>query len=310
MAPRSKARIYLAAQAAAGALWWLTVLASSDVRGWTLGGLNPVLLVGPDFALFVGASALAAALGHRGWALVAALWTTVATLGLLTYGLVEREAGTGVVLMAIATVATVSAASTLQFGHVPTRWFFVGPFSFREAAAQSPGHHLRRSLRQLVVFWTSLLVVLPLLLGWGERRLRLAWRTLEQPRWAVTGVVVFVTASALGLWSCFSMALRGQGTPLPAATARALVVVGPYRFVRNPMALAGAFQTIGVGLGIGSWIAVVSAGVGALAWNTFIRPVEEADLAVRFGAPYEDYCRRVRCWVPRRPDTVHRSRAE
>jgi protein-S-isoprenylcysteine O-methyltransferase Ste14 len=35
--------------------------------------------------------------------------------------------------------------------------------------------------------------------------------------------------------------------------ANRLVVVGPYRIVRNPMAVAGALQTIGVGLWVGSW---------------------------------------------------------
>jgi protein-S-isoprenylcysteine O-methyltransferase Ste14 len=94
------------------------------------------------------------------------------------------------------------------------------------------------------------------------------------------------------------MALLGEGTPLPAATARKLVVTGPYRFVRNPMAVAGAFQTIGVGLWRGSWMVIAAAIAGALAWSAFIRPSEEADLAARFGASYENYREAVRCWVP------------
>jgi protein-S-isoprenylcysteine O-methyltransferase Ste14 len=117
----------------------------------------------------------------------------------------------------------------------------------------------------------------------------------------VVGAGAFVLASALGLWSCVTMALRGEGTPLPAETARRLVVAGPYRWVRNPMAVAGGLQTATVGLVTGSWLVIVIAVVGALAWHTLIRPAEEADLASRFGDPYERYRSAVRCWIPTRP---------
>jgi protein-S-isoprenylcysteine O-methyltransferase Ste14 len=113
------------------------------------------------------------------------------------------------------------------------------------------------------------------------------------------GAITFLLGSAMGLWSMASMALVGEGTPLPAATARKLVVAGPYRFVRNPMAVAGAVQTVGVGLWLGSWSVLVAAVVGCLIWNQFIRPDEEADLLARFGEPYEAYCAAVRCWLPR-----------
>jgi protein-S-isoprenylcysteine O-methyltransferase Ste14 len=178
------------------------------------------------------------------------------------------------------------------------QWFFVGPFAFRVATDRSPAGHLRHSLAQLVFFWTSFLIVLPIVLAWFERRWRLEWSPLRNSTWAGAGPIVFVVASALGVWSCLAMALRGEGTPLPAATARNLVVVGPYRFVRNPIAVAGAFQTIGVGLWLGSWMVLVSSIAGGLIWNTFIRPEEEADLVARFGHDYEAYRAVVRCWIP------------
>ena len=149
-----------------------------------------------------------------------------------------------------------------------------------------------------MIFWTGLLVLLPVLLSAAERWLRLAWEPLQSSGWAWVGAMVFLAASGLGLWACVSMALRGEGTPLPAATARRLVVVGPYRRVRNPMALAGTLQTVGVGLLLGSWLVLVSSVAGAVVWNTFIRPEEEADLAARFGPGYEAYRQAVRCWVP------------
>jgi protein-S-isoprenylcysteine O-methyltransferase Ste14 len=266
-----------------------------------LGDWNPGLLVGPDLVLFVGASAMAALLGARPWGVVAAAWTTLVTIALGGYALVAREAGWGAVLMVVATIGTLAASLTLWFDRLPTRWFFRGPFSFRVAGERSGGRHLRHSLTQLVAFWTLLLILLPYLLSRVEQRLRLKWSPLGDPAWTWVGAVVFVVASALGLWSCVSMALRGEGTPLPAATARKLVVVGPYRFVRNPMAVAGAIQTVGVGLWFGSWMVIVASIAGAIVWNTIIRPEEEADLAARFGADYEAYRAAVRCWIPSTP---------
>ena len=150
----------------------------------------------------------------------------------------------------------------------------------------------------MVFFWTTFLIAVPLVLSWAERRLRLDWDPLQRSGFARAGPIVFLVASAFGLWSCVSMAILGEGTPLPAATARKLVVVGPYRFVRNPMAVAGALQTVGVGLWRGSWMVIVSSLTGALIWNTFIRPEEEADLSARFGDDYDAYRALVRCWIP------------
>jgi protein-S-isoprenylcysteine O-methyltransferase Ste14 len=297
------ARAYFGAQAVAGALWWAAVFASADVQRWTLGGLDRAVLVVPDLVLFAGASALAALLASRFWAAVAAIWTVVVTVALAGFALVEQEAGWGVVLMAVAAVGTLAATSTLWLGGLPTHWFFLGPFRFRVADDRSEAGHLRRSLVQLVVFWSTFFLLVPVVLVAIERRLGVDAPFLDHPAWHALGVAVFLLGSAGGLWSCVTMALEGHGTPLPAEMARHLVIAGPYRIVRNPMAVCGALQTVGVGLVLGSWIVVAIAVVGAVAWNVVIRPGEEADLAARFGQPYEQYRSEVRCWVPTRPAT-------
>lgn len=301
VAPVSVARGYFGLQAVGGVAWWVAVVASDDVRNWTLGQWDPAILVGPDLVLFVGASALAAAFGSRIAAAIAAVWTTAITVALAFYGLIEQEAGWGVVLMAVATLGTLAAATTIWFGHLPTGWFFVGPFTFRVADEASGARHLRRSLAQLVVFWTTFFVVVPLVLTMVEQRLQLSWNALDREEVRLAGAATLILGSALGLWACVTMALRGNGTPLPAETARELVIAGPYRSVRNPMALAGLLQTVGVGLLVGSWMVIAIAATGALVWNVLIRPTEEADLAVRFGEPYRRYAEHVRCWVPSRP---------
>jgi hypothetical protein len=142
--------------------------------------------------------------------------------------------------MAVATLGTLAAAATLWFGHLPTGWFFVGPFSFRVADEAPSARHLRRSLVQLVIFWTTFFVVVPMVLVTVEERLNLHWTALDRAGLRLAGAVAFVLASALGLWSCVTMARRGNGTPLPADTARELV---------PPSALIEGFSTGGLQVG-------------------------------------------------------------
>lgn len=298
MHPRTAARTYFAAQALVGAAWWLSVFTFEGVRRATLGELDPVLVAAFDLPLFVLASALAA-FGLRWAACIAAPWTALVAALMAGYATVTQFAGWGAVLMVAAAACSTLAAILLVLGEVPAGWVLIGPFAFREARPAATGGHLGRTIAQMLVFWGLFLVVLPLLISWGEDRWRLR---LDLPTWVqVCGLVVLVAASALGVWSATSMATRGDGTPLPSATASRLVIAGPYRLVRNPMAVAGIAQAVGVGLMLGSWLVVLYALAGSLIWNWVVRPLEEADLEARFGAEFVAYQERVACWVPRVP---------
>src|SRR5699024_12773340 len=101
------------------------------------------------------------------------------------------------------------------------------------------------------------------------------------------GLVLLFAASARGLASAAARARIGRGTPLPSAMPHRLVVAGPYRWVRNPMAVAGIGQGIAVGLLGQSWLVIAYALAGAVLWHLLVRPEEERDLASRFGADYE-----------------------
>jgi protein-S-isoprenylcysteine O-methyltransferase Ste14 len=204
------------------------------------------------------------------------------------------------VVMAAAALGSLVAWALLLLGRLPTGWALVGPFAARPAdASAATSRHVVATAAQIVVFWGSFLVVAPLGIRWLELRWRVA---VPLPAAALpVGIVVLVLASALGLWSAAAMSTRGAGTPLPAATATRLVIAGPYRFVRNPMALAGVTQAAAVGLILGSWLVVAYAVIGSSLWNHVVRPGEEADLEARFGDPFRRYRAAVRCWVPTFP---------
>ena len=150
---------------------------------------------------------------------------------------------------------------------------------------------------QSLVVWGLALAVVPVLLVAVERRVGVPAFDFSG-RWGVA-LALFVGCSALNTASGAVLAVRGRGTPLPVACPRALVIAGPYRYVRNPMAVAGIGQGVAVALGLGSWLVLGYALAGAVLWHAAIRPAEERDLAARFGRAYIAYRNAVPLWRPR-----------
>ena len=298
-------RAYFAMQAIAGFAWWAAVFVSPPVRVATLGNLDPIAVAVFDIPLFVVASGLAAA-GIRAAAVVSAGWTAVVAVALAAYATITTEAGWGVVTMVAAAAGSLIALCAVVLGRLPTAWIVRGPFAFRPAARRpTAANHLVTTFGQIVVFWGFFLVVLPLAIGFLERR----WGVgIPFPSLAGTaGGLILLLASMLGIWSAVVMSTRGHGTPLPSAMPNRLVIAGPYRWIRNPMAVAGIVQGAAVGLIVQSWLVIAYAILGSLVWNYAVRPLEEADLRDRFGEEFEQYRAEVRCWIPRIPK-VQRSR--
>jgi len=289
-------RGYFAAQAAAGAVWWVAVFTVPFVRDATLGSVDPVAVAAFDVPLFVLASAVAA-FGIRPAEWIATGWTVLVALALAGYATVTNEAGWGVLLMGAAAGASLLALCLVVRGRIPTEWIVAGPFGFK-LAAPGPGHAAATAV-QIVVMWGIFLGILPAIIAGVE-----GWWGVSIPLPVLlgpVGIVLLVLASGLGIWSAATMSVLGDGTPLPSAMPNKLVIAGPYRFIRNPMAVAGIVQGAAVGLILGSWLVVVYALLGSLLWNYAVRPHEERDLESRFGAEYTRYRDSVRCWIPGLP---------
>ncbi len=167
----------------------------------------------------------------------------------------------------------------------------------QEAKPASRRRHILHTLLQTAAMWTTFLALIPAILHRLETAARLP---VFQPQPAF-GWLVFTLASALGLWTGLTMAWLGDGTPWPRATARKLVIAGPYRYIRNPMAVAGLAQGLGIALLHGSPLLIAYVFTGGVLWDTIARPMEERDLEQRFGDAYRAYRHRIRCWLPTFP---------
>ena len=114
------------------------------------------------------------------------------------------------------------------------------------------------------------------------------------------GGLLIAAGIALYLACAFwGFALRGKGTPLPLDPPKKLVVEGPYGAVRNPMYWSVASVMLGEAavfrsLALAELAAAFFAGV-----SLFVLLYEEPALRGKFGAEYEEYCRRVPRWLPR-----------
>jgi len=115
----------------------------------------------------------------------------------------------------------------------------------------------------------------------------------------IAGALVFLAGFALFAW-CLSLFARvGGGTLAPWDPTRRLVVVGPYRYVRNPMISAVITMLIGESVLHGSRVLALWTAVFFLLNGVFFVIFEEPDLERRFGDEYRRYKSAVPRWIPR-----------
>lgn len=155
---------------------------------------------------------------------------------------------------------------------------------------------LTKTLTQILVVWTLILVIFPLLIVQIEAKIGIPHFSI--PFQKIFGIVLFPLISAIGLIAAYSMAKIGRGTPLPMDTTNKLVVSGIYAYIRNPMAVSGIGQSLLVGFILGSPLVLLYALLGAFIWKFIYQKLEEDDLLEQFGADYEEYRKKVKSIIP------------
>lgn len=154
---------------------------------------------------------------------------------------------------------------------------------------------LVRTITYATIFIAVVLVYLPARV--------LAWAGVVRPvgmDWPqVSGLFIATAGALIALYCVFAFALIGKGTPAPFDPPRRLVIRGPYRFVRNPMYIGAAIAVSGAALFYTSTALLAFVIIFLLAAHAFVVLYEEPTLSRSFGQEYEDYCGRVRRWLPR-----------
>jgi protein-S-isoprenylcysteine O-methyltransferase Ste14 len=153
------------------------------------------------------------------------------------------------------------------------------------------------------LFWRALVafLVLPGLFAFAIPLLWLAPRSLDRSFNAL-GAVPLALGVFLLLWTVRDFYVAGRGTLAPWSPPQELVVVGLYRFSRNPMYIAVLLVLFGWAIGFQSALLATYAVAVGIAFHLRVVLAEEPWLARTHGAKWERYKEQVPRWLglPRR----------
>ena len=115
---------------------------------------------------------------------------------------------------------------------------------------------------------------------------------------------ITIVSSGIGFfflaWATWFQVKIGRGTPVPIAPTQRLVVIGPYKYTRNPIEFGAIWYYLGFGCFLGTFYhGVVCMLLGLLVGTLYHKFVEEKELLQRFGNDYAEYKKQTPFLFPR-----------
>ncbi len=117
---------------------------------------------------------------------------------------------------------------------------------------------------------------------------------------SIAGWILLISGTMIQIWTGKLLSLAGlAGVPEISGRAQGrLVTGGAFAFVRHPTYLSHTLMFSGVFLVTGVTVAGVVALIDFVLINAVIIPLEERELAVRFGNDFLEYKKKVPCFFP------------
>jgi len=136
-----------------------------------------------------------------------------------------------------------------------------------------------------------------LFVGWAALHLRVLDHTfgVRLPEWLKPAGMVLLLVGGVVVLVCGGMLSTSRVIP------DKFVVLGPFRYVRNPMSLGAVTMMCGLSLFCRSISILLLSALLFLFMHIFVVFVEEPGLEKRFGASYVQYKHSVNRWLPTRP---------
>jgi protein-S-isoprenylcysteine O-methyltransferase Ste14 len=113
------------------------------------------------------------------------------------------------------------------------------------------------------------------------------------------GWILIIIGLTIALWTVYVQIKRGLGTPIPMLPPEKLLVRGPYKYCRNPMALGAYIYYFGICFCLGSASAFSIVIIFIIILTLYIKIEEEPDLEKRFGQAYMEYQRQTPFIIPK-----------
>ncbi len=122
--------------------------------------------------------------------------------------------------------------------------------------------------------------------------------------WSVTqfvAVLLLAIGASILLRSIWSFAHVGEGTLAPFDETQKLIVVGLYRYVRNPMYVGVILILLAESWFFWSSVLLSYTGFCFIVANILVIGYEENRLRHKYGDEFRQYCSHVGRWIPGKP---------
>ena len=151
-----------------------------------------------------------------------------------------------------------------------------------------------------------LFLIIPFFLIWIPHRILLSPELIHRfdiGIYRYLGLAPIILGVAIYIFCSGSFIFVGKGTPIPFTPTKDLIVTGLFRFVRNPLYIAGVLVLAGEAILFQSLGILIYCLVMFGVFNVHVM-MEETLLAEKFGTKYEQYCKSVPRWLPRLTSSV------
>jgi protein-S-isoprenylcysteine O-methyltransferase Ste14 len=146
------------------------------------------------------------------------------------------------------------------------------------------------------------MIIIPWFLMWLTADTILGWPIVGALNLLIMliGLTVLLTGVVL-MYACIRMFSNiGEGTLAPWAPTQKLVVVGVYRYMRNPMITGVLLGLLGEAIILSNYAVFLWSLFFFVGNHLYLLRSEEPGLLKRFGKEYAEYFENVPRWLPRR----------
>lgn len=112
------------------------------------------------------------------------------------------------------------------------------------------------------------------------------------------GVIAIISGGFVALWTIVIQITLASGTPFPMLPTKKLLIIGPFKYCRNPMTLGTIVAYAGIAIWIGSFTALFVVAILAALLIGYLKIIEEVELQMRFGDEYLAYKKQTPFIIP------------
>jgi protein-S-isoprenylcysteine O-methyltransferase Ste14 len=116
----------------------------------------------------------------------------------------------------------------------------------------------------------------------------------------IIGVMAIIIGGIVAIWTIVIQISSASGTPFPMLPTKKLLIVGPFKYCRNPMTLGTIIAYVGIAVLIGSFTALIVVAIFAAMLICYLKIIEEKELQMRFGSEYIEYKKKTPFIIPRK----------